>query len=64
MSQPSEGQPIPRQFPASAAEDVPWAKQAAHKEPATTRSRRLVRDLPSWDPLPPGEILVNRHRRD
>ncbi|GAA0452255.1 hypothetical protein Ade02nite_00170 [Paractinoplanes deccanensis] len=64
MTEPS----IPEQrrlFPAAtSAEEVPWARQATHHEPATTRTRRYVRDLPSWDPLPPGEILVNRHRRD
>jgi len=60
---PQQYQP-PTSFPTPTAADVPWARQAAPTEPATTRSRRLVRDLPSWDPLPPGEVLVNRHRRD
>ncbi|HTF08365.1 MAG TPA: hypothetical protein VK659_09370 [Asanoa sp.] len=52
------------QFPAAVDEDVPWARQSSNREPATTRSRQLVRSLPDWDPLPPGEILVQRHRRD
>lgn len=40
---------------------VPWARQVAPTQPrATARSRSLVRSLPSWDPLPPGEILVRR----
>jgi len=46
-------------------EVVPWAQQATKPQPrATSRVRQMVRSLPSWDPLPPGEILVNRHRRD
>lgn len=40
---------------------APWARQpsvaVARK---TNRSRRIVSTLPSWDPLPPGEILVRR----
>ncbi|GAB7046456.1 hypothetical protein [Catenuloplanes indicus] len=45
--------------------DVPWAKQAATPQPhATQRVRRMVRTLPGWEPLPPGEILVQRHRRE
>jgi hypothetical protein len=44
---------------------VPWAQQAAvPRERSTSRSRQMVRGLPSWDPLPPGEMLVQRHRRD
>ncbi|XVU23523.1 hypothetical protein ACQPZJ_40710 [Actinoplanes sp. CA-054009] len=53
-------QPVPAPVP---AEDVPWARQTTRQEPATTRTRQYVRTLPSWDPLPPGEILVNRQRR-
>ncbi|GIF05196.1 hypothetical protein [Actinoplanes siamensis] len=64
--------PIPQQFtpapavPAGGAaeEEVPWARQSTHHKPQTARARRQVRDLPSWDPPPPGEILVNRRRRD
>jgi hypothetical protein len=44
---------------------VPWAQQAAApRERSTSRSRQVVRDLPAWEPLPPGEMLVQRHRRD
>ena len=39
----------------------PWK---TGRTPATGRVRRPVRDLPSWDPLPPGEILVDRTDRD
>jgi len=60
---PAQQPDSPAQFPAIAADDVPWARQATTAQPATTRNRRLVRDLPGWDPLPPGEILVQRHRR-
>jgi hypothetical protein len=59
------GQAVPAPAGPDAAADVPWAQQAAKAQPrATSRARRTVRDLPAWDPLPPGEILVNRHRRD
>jgi hypothetical protein len=63
MTQPSI--PVqPTAFPAPTEEEVPWARQAARTEHATGRNRQLVRNLPGWDPLPPGEILVHRHRRD
>ena len=40
---------------------LPWARQStAAEERATTRARRMVEGLPSWEPLPPGEILVRR----
>jgi hypothetical protein len=43
---------------------VPWAQQATKPQPrATSRARRMVQDLPSWEPLPPGELLVHRNRR-
>jgi hypothetical protein len=71
MTYPTNGhipaQPRPQAaFPARAAADdnVPWARQGSQQERATARNRRLVRSLPDWDPLPPGEILVHRHRRD
>jgi hypothetical protein len=70
MTQPPNGYPqIPQQkaeqplFPTAPAEDVPWAQQRTAHEPLTGRSRRLLRDLPGWEPLPPGEILVQRHHR-
>lgn len=44
---------------------VPWAQQATNPaERRTARQRQMVEGLPSWDPLPPGEIHVQRHRRD
>ena len=43
---------------------VPWARQPSAKvEPATKRIRRPVENLPEWEPLPPGEILVHRPRQ-
>jgi hypothetical protein len=70
MTQPVNGNPpIPQQlspqplFPTAAADDVPWARQSSAHEPLTGRSRRHLRDLPGWDPLPPGEILVQRRHR-
>ena len=43
---------------------IPWARQPSTSEPpVTTRTRRVVRALPEWEPLPPGEILVHRQRR-
>ena len=44
---------------------APWTTgRGSDTGRATSRLRRPVRDLPSWDPLPPGEILVNRTERD
>jgi hypothetical protein len=51
-------------FPAPPGDDLPWARRTVPARPATTRFRQVVRDLPSWDPLPPGELLVRRHSRD
>ena len=49
----------------AAAAAVPWAQQAtAPTERKTARRRQLVQGLPSWDPLPPGEIYVQRHRQN
>lgn len=69
MTQPTNGnRPIPVQktvdFPDRADDEVPWARQVTARQPNTTRNRRVVRDLPGWDPLPPGENLVHRRRRD
>jgi hypothetical protein len=42
---------------------VPWARPPARPDrPVTTRTRRIVESLPAWEPLPPGEILVERPR--
>ncbi|MGI5245920.1 hypothetical protein [Dactylosporangium sp. CA-139066] len=55
-------QPAPE--PAPEAPPSPWARQAAAQQPrATKRERKLVDGLPDWEPLPPGEILVRRHRQ-
>ncbi len=44
---------------------VPWGvprQQSGQEQRATTRLRQYVAGLPSWEPTPPGEILVQRHR--
>lgn len=49
---------------ANGAGTVPWAQQAAtQRDHKTDRRRQMVQGLPSWDPLPPGEIYVQRHQR-
>ncbi|WP_117212335.1 hypothetical protein [Allorhizocola rhizosphaerae] len=41
--------------------NTPWAMPApAAADRATPRARRYVEGLPDWEPLPPGEILVQR----
>ncbi len=51
--------------PVAQEASVPWARQAATPQPrATSRTRHMVHGLPGWEPLPPGELLVHRHRRD
>jgi hypothetical protein len=50
--------------PTPAGDDVPWATRKVPAQPATARNRQQVPDLPSWDPLPPGEVFVRRHARD
>lgn len=53
--------PIPNDQ--AGAANVPWARQpSAPTTRATSRARRVVTDLPPWEPLPPGEILVQRQR--
>jgi hypothetical protein len=48
-----------------AEKTVPWAQQTGAKaERATKRIRRVVENLPDWEPLPPGEILVHRPRHE
>lgn len=47
----------------SAGSNVPWGsagRGGASEERVTNRARRMVEGLPSWEPLPPGEILVRR----
>jgi len=56
-SQPVTAQP----FPESEPTDVPWARQVSTPLPqATHRARHVVENLPDWEPLPPGEVLVRR----
>jgi hypothetical protein len=51
--------------PIAPESSVPWARQAAAPQPrATSRTRQMVHGLPAWEPLPPGELLVHRHRRE
>lgn len=38
--------------------------KAAHQKPQLSRERKIAGDLPSWDPVPPGEIAVRRRARD
>lgn len=38
-----------------------WARPAPPaQERVTARARKMVENLPAWEPLPPGEILVRR----
>lgn len=32
-------------------------------KPKTSRERKIAGDLPDWEPLPPGELTVQRTRR-
>ena len=50
-------------FPEAVEQDVPWARQKITHEPLTGRRRHHLHDLPGWDPMPPGEIVVQRHHR-
>jgi len=62
MTQPASGGTplIPAQPDAT---NTPWARPGpTEADPATTRARRYVEDLPGWEPLPPGEITVHRRR--
>ncbi len=43
---------------------VPWARQQSVAPPVTTRVRKIAEHLPGWEPLPPGEVLVQRHRKE
>lgn len=48
---------------APVTDSVPWARQPSATVTRTTaRTRGVVTDLPAWEPLPPGEILVQRSR--
>jgi len=44
---------------------LPWAYQPARKvDRVTERRRKIIGDLPDWEPLPPGEIQVRRRREE
>lgn len=71
MSTPHAAPPPPRKAPESqpwtpsanggARQESPWAATRRPKgERVTTRQRRVVEDLPDWEPLPPGETVVRR----
>ncbi|MDY7083599.1 MAG: hypothetical protein SYR96_00695 [Actinomycetota bacterium] len=60
---PQHTPPAQPLFPQAVEEDVPWARQKSTHEPLTGRRRHHLRHLPDWDPAPPGEIVVQRHRR-
>jgi hypothetical protein len=54
---------VPTPAPSPEAGAMPWARQTTQKDArATDRMRKTVQGLPSWEPLPPGEILVRRPR--
>ena len=38
------------------------ARRSSDK-PQTSRERKIAGDLPDWEPLPPGELVVQRTRR-
>lgn len=38
--------------------------KAAPQKQQLSRERKIAGDLPSWDPMPPGEISVRRPSRD
>jgi hypothetical protein len=40
---------------------TPWGRQTgASEERVTSRQRRMAEGLPSWEPLPPGEVVIRR----
>jgi hypothetical protein len=63
MTANQQGVPTGEPAPGTGAQPVPWARQSARTEPVTNRMRRKVDGLPDWEPLPPGEILVQRRGR-
>jgi hypothetical protein len=42
-----------------------WASQVSGtgKKKQLTRERKMAGDLPEWEPLPPGELIVTRGKR-
>ena len=62
---PQSGSGAAAEPPAKAATASPWAAIPQQtRAPATSRLRRVVEALPSWEPLPPGESLVRRPSGD
>lgn len=60
----SAGAFVPRPVPAESdgvviARNVLSARQAG-VERTTSRQRKIAGDLPAWEPLPPGELVVTR----
>jgi hypothetical protein len=54
-------EPTNEMFADTAKANTPWASaEPAAANRATPRARRYVEGLPDWEPLPPGEILVQR----
>jgi hypothetical protein len=52
---------IPTGHSPSALGESLWARQQTPTEQrVTARVRKMVEELPSWDPMPPGEIVVRR----
>jgi hypothetical protein len=50
---------------AAGAAATPWAQRRGPVKPrATARLRKTIEGLPDWEPLPPGEIFVQRGRGD
>jgi len=63
MTMPSHDGTPPSPDGTPVVEGVPWARQPSMPfQRATARARTIVSDLPAWDPMPPGEILVQRRR--
>jgi hypothetical protein len=59
------GQSAARLLPAQPAADTTVVSRnvlhaRATKKPETSRERKIAGDLPEWEPLPPGELLVHR----
>jgi len=49
---------------ANGAAGTPWGRVNPAKSRATERKRKTIDGLPDWEPTPPGEVSVQRGRRD
>ncbi|MBK6440865.1 MAG: hypothetical protein IPH27_11430 [Actinomycetales bacterium] len=60
----SSGMFIPKPVSQSSQDEVIVARQLfmgrKDARPLNSRSRKIAGDLPTWEPLPPGELLVRR----